>query len=165
MDLAATLGQRPFGRLVQEAFAVDATTPARLAAAVAGRRGFRGRTRLADLLAEGSAEARSRAERRLARGLAVARLGGVGRNEPIGRFSVDILLADHRLAVEVDGPHTHASPWAQDRDRRKEHHLRRVGLDLVRFTTTQVDEDLPGCVAIVAAAVRANAGRVSPFRA
>ena len=48
---------------------------------------------------------------------------------------------EHRLAVEINGYAAHSSPWAHDRDHRKEQYLLAEGLATRRFTALQaIDE-------------------------
>jgi very-short-patch-repair endonuclease len=56
---------------------------------------------------------------------------------PIGRYSVDFLLPDLRIALEVDGVY-----WHQDgaRDKRKTVFLERKGWAVARVTDSELDE-------------------------
>lgn len=157
MDLAAVTDARRLERLLQEAFATRATTAASLRRAVEARRGFRGRRALTELLDVGSGEARSQPERRLF-GLVVR--AGLPRpllNARVGPWTADLYWPDRRVVVEVDGFGAHSSPWAQDRDRRKDLDLRRRGLDIVRFTARQVDS-APEATLLAVAQVLGEAG-------
>ena len=62
-------------------------------------------------------------------------------NAQVGPWKVDALWPQHRLAVEVNGYAAHSSPWAHDRDHRKEQYLLAQGLAIRRFTALQaIDE-------------------------
>jgi very-short-patch-repair endonuclease len=86
-------------------------------------------------------DTRSRAERRFLKLVATAGLPGPEVNAAVGGWRPDFLWRDRRLVVEVDGYAAHSSPWAQERDRRKDLALRALGLDVIRFTARQVDGD------------------------
>ena len=58
-----------------------------------------------------------------------------------------------RLAVEVNGYAAHSSPWAHDRDHRKEQWLRANGYDLRRFTALQAIDEPALVIAQIARAL------------
>jgi very-short-patch-repair endonuclease len=74
-------------------------------------------------------------------------------NAQIGPWTIDALWPDHKLAVEINGYAAHSSPWAHDRDHRKEQHLRSAGLDLRRFTALQAIDEPALVIAGIAAAL------------
>jgi Protein of unknown function (DUF559) len=56
----------------------------------------------------------------------------------IAGWKVDAYWADARLVVELDGYRNHRSPAQLKRDRRKELDLRRVGIEVIRYSEEQV---------------------------
>ena len=72
---------------------------------------------------------------------------------------VDAFWPEHKLAVEVDGYAAHSSPWAHDRDHRKEQWLRAAGHDLRRFTALQAIDEPALVIAQIAAALEAAQNR------
>jgi very-short-patch-repair endonuclease len=67
-------------------------------------------------------------------------------NVPIGRFTVDFLWPEHRLAVETDGWAAHRGRQAFEDDRYRELELHRLGYRLHRFSHSQIT-DRPEAVA------------------
>jgi adenine-specific DNA-methyltransferase len=61
------------------------------------------------------------------------------RQQPIGAFVVDFFCAEHNLIVEVDGA-IHATQV--ERDQERQHLLECCGYQLLRFTATQVEQNL-----------------------
>ncbi len=60
-------------------------------------------------------------------------------NVEIAGYVVDALWPAARLAVELDGREVHGTPAAMVRDRRRELALRGVGLEVIRYSSEQVD--------------------------
>lgn len=60
----------------------------------------------------------------------------------LGRLEVDLLCADARVAVELDGAHHLADPVAYRRDRRKDRVLQETGYLVLRFLAEDVGKDL-----------------------
>lgn len=60
----------------------------------------------------------------------------------LGRLEVDLLCADARVAVELDGAQHLADPVAYRRDRRKDHLLQENGCLVLRFLTEDVGKEL-----------------------
>ncbi len=87
--------------------------------------------------------AETRAERLLWSRLRHRRLGGYKfrRQHSLGRYVVDFLCSERRLAVEVDGGQ-HAADVA--RDRLRTHWLEAQGLRVVRFWNNEVLENPDG---------------------
>lgn len=101
--------------------------------------------------AEGEARARSAAEAFLYRRLetlpATAGHFRLNVSMPIpfdgnGSMEVDLLCAERRLAIELDGPHHFARPEAYRRDRRKDVLLQENGYRVLRFLSADVAERL-----------------------
>ncbi|MDD5391861.1 MAG: endonuclease domain-containing protein [Thiothrix sp.] len=61
------------------------------------------------------------------------------RQQPIGAFVVDFFCAEHNLIVEVDGA-IHATQI--ERDQERQHLLECCGYQFLRFTATQVEQNL-----------------------
>ena len=141
VHLARTLAPLPYERAVQEAFAKRLTDAKRLEQALDRHRGGRGTARLRRMLELGVDDLRSRAERALRQWVKAAALPSPVFNAQVGPWKVDALWPEHRLAVEINGHAAHSSPWAHDRDHRKEQFLQSQGLTTRRFTALQaIDE-------------------------
>ncbi len=64
----------------------------------------------------------------------------VRRQQPIGVFVVDFYIPQARLIVEIDGLiHTEQ----QDKDRERQALLEQLGLQFLRFSTAQIEQNLP----------------------
>jgi len=72
------------------------------------------------------------------------------RQVPIGIFVLDFLCADAKFAIEVDGP-IHEDQHEADALRQEV--LESLGLRFVRVTSAQVEQDLPGVLAIIRTAL------------
>jgi very-short-patch-repair endonuclease len=156
VHLARTLPQLPLERAVQEAFAKRLTNGKQLEHALERHRGGRGTRRLRRMLELGVDDLRSRAERSLRHWINQASLPSPVFNAQLGPWLIDALWPDHDLAVEVNGYGAHSSPWAHDRDHRKEQWLRSAGLDLRRFTALQAIDEPALVIAQIAAALAAQ---------
>jgi very-short-patch-repair endonuclease len=156
VHLARTLAQLPLERAVQEAFAKRLTSTKQLAAALDRHRGGRGTARLKRMLELGVDDLRSRAERSLRHWIRQASLPSPVFNAQVGQWKVDALWPEHRLAVEVNGYAAHSSPWAHDRDHRKEQHLLGAGFATRRFTALQAIDEPALVIAGIAAALAAQ---------
>jgi very-short-patch-repair endonuclease len=153
VHLARVLGELPFERVVQETFAKRLTDVRQLERALERHRGGRGTARLRRMLELGIDDLRSKAERSLRHWVRAAGLHGATFNAEVGPWRVDALWPDAHLAVEVDGYAAHSSPWAHDRDHRKEQWLRAAGFDLRRFTALQAIDEPAVVIAQIAAAL------------
>lgn len=164
VHLARVMAQIPYERAVQEAFAQRLTNPRQLERALERHRGGRGTARLKRMLELGVDDLRSKAERSLRTALRAAALPSPQFNAQLGPWKVDAYWPAHRLVVEINGFGAHSSPWAHDRDHRKEQHLHAQGLTTRRFTALQAIDDPVLVVAGIAAAL-ATAGRNLTFQA
>ena len=153
VHLARTLPALPYERAVQEAFAKRLTSTRQLAQALDRHRGGRGTVRLRRMLELGVDDLRSRAERSLRHWIHQAALPHPIFNAAVGPWRVDALWPDHRLAVEINGHAAHSSPWAHDRDHRKEQYLIAAGLAIRRFTGLQAIDEPALVIAGIAAAL------------
>jgi len=141
VHLARTLDPVPYERAVQEAFAKRLTSPRQLEQALDRHRGGRGTARLRRMLELGVDDLRSKAEQSLRKWLRAASLPSPQFNAQLGPWKVDAYWPEHRLVVEINGYGAHSSPWAHDRDHRKEQYLHAQGLTTRRFTALQaIDE-------------------------
>ncbi len=84
------------------------------------------------------------------------------RQTKIGRFTVDFLIDQPRLVVEVEGPF-HDTPQASKRDRERMNYLNNLGYRVLRLSPEQVNED-PDAAAdyVLAEARRTPVGTDSP---
>ena len=153
VHLARTLQALPYERAVQEAFAKRLTNTRQLEQALDRHRGGRGTRRLRRMLELGVDDLRSKAERSLREWLRAASLPSPQFNARVGPWRVDALWPDHRLAVEINGHAAHSSPWAHDRDHRKEQYLLAQGLSTRRCTALQAIDEPALVIAGLAAAL------------
>lgn len=63
---------------------------------------------------------------------------------PCGRYSIDIALPTHHLAIECDGKAYHSSKTQKAHDRRKDTFLRANGWKVLRFSGSRIHKDLNG---------------------
>ncbi|MGI6208936.1 MAG: endonuclease domain-containing protein [Anaerolineae bacterium] len=71
------------------------------------------------------------------------------RQHPVGRFIADFYCAEYKLVIEIDGPVHDQHPG---RDEERDEILSAQGHTVLHFTNTQVEQDLPGVLAHIAAA-------------
>jgi very-short-patch-repair endonuclease len=147
VDLAATATDQELERAVAEAFALRLTTLPSLQRATAAYQGRRGVKRLRALLDAEPRLTRSPPERSLLRAIRQAGLPEPETNVRIHGWEVDFLWRAAALVVEVDGYSAHSSPWAFERDRRKDAELATHGLTVQRFTAARVRSDLDSVIA------------------
>jgi very-short-patch-repair endonuclease len=156
VHLARVLPQLPLERAVQEAFAKRLTNAKQLEQALDRHRGGRGTRRLKRMLELGIDDLRSKAERSLRRWIRAASLPSPVFNAEVGPWKVDAIWPHHKLAVEVNGFAAHSSPWAHDRDHRKEQYLLSAGYATRRFTALQAIDEPVVVIAGIAAALAQN---------
>jgi len=156
VHLARTLAPLPLERAVQEAFAKRLTNQRKLEQALDRHRGGRGTARLRRMLELGVDDLRSRAEHALRQWVRAASLPSPVFNAQVGPWKIDALWPQHRLAVEINGHAAHSSPWAHDRDHRKEQFLLAQGLATRRFTALQAIDEPALVIAGIAAALAAQ---------
>jgi Protein of unknown function (DUF559) len=86
--------------------------------------------------------------------LALCKHGGIPEpavNVRIGTFTVDFLWREARLIVETDGYRAHRGRQAFHEDRVRDAHLARMGLEVIRFSHRQIDDQPEETVATVRA--------------
>ena len=139
LDLATMLTARQLRRALAEADFRGLLEPAELRAALGrGRPGSRLlQTALASHLPE-LAETLSALEERFLELCKRAALPQPEVNARVGRFTVDAVWRDQRVAVELDGAAAHGGWAAIKRDRQRELALRALGFSIVRYTWEQV---------------------------
>jgi very-short-patch-repair endonuclease len=96
---------------------------------------------------------RSEAERRLLDLVRAAQLPLPRVNERVGAYEVDLLWADTRVIVEVDGYAFHSSRTAFERDRRRDADLSARGFSVIRVTWRQIVDEPAVVVARISAAL------------
>ncbi|WP_395309903.1 type IV toxin-antitoxin system AbiEi family antitoxin domain-containing protein [Mycobacterium sp. AMU20-3851] len=84
--------------------------------------------------------AHSEAERLLISLLRRERITGWKANQRVGRWEVDVLFADPKTAIEVDGLASHTDPEAFQKDRVKQNELSLMGYRVLRFTWPDLTE-------------------------
>ena len=67
---------------------------------------------------------------------------------------IDLLYRDVRLAIELDGGHSHGIPKAVDDDRRKDAYLRSRGYEVLRYSYWQIEEEPEAVIAEISAALQ-----------
>jgi very-short-patch-repair endonuclease len=131
-----------------------------VAAVLSRAGGHPGRGRLSSLMADGTAGTtmtRSEAEERMLALVRAAELPPPEVNARVHGYEVDFLWREVGFAVEVDGFRFHSPRTAFERDRRKDRHLRRAGIDVMRVTWRQLEAEPYALVARIAEAL-ARAG-------
>lgn len=140
IDLGSCTTAYELESAVAEAFALGLTNRSRLLRAVneAGRK--RGVASLRRMLVEGHGPQRTRSgpERQLLTLIRGADLPEPETNAKIGPWEVDFYWREYGLVVEVDAYSTHSSPWAFERDRRKDAWLAERGLTVRRETRNEI---------------------------
>ena len=78
----------------------------------------------------------------------------------LGRMEADLLCADSRVVVEVDGALHLADPVAYRRDRRKDHLLQEHGYLVLRFLAEDLAKELDAVLDGILRALSSGARRV-----
>jgi very-short-patch-repair endonuclease len=140
----ATQGSpRDVERAFEEGRAKDVITPGDVARYLAAHPGGPGTAALRPLITPDRPSSRSRspAEEWLLPHLRRSGLPAPEWNFRIGAFTVDSFWRAQRLVVEVDGFPFHTGRVAFERDHEKDLVLRRMRLDVMRFTARQVKRE------------------------
>ena len=141
LDLAAIVDFRTLRKALAEADHRKLLAPAAIEAELG--RGRRGSTALCRALAIHLPELAGAENDFEAEFLFLVERAGLPIPEPnaiVEGFKVDALWRDRKLIVELDGHATHATPVANEEDRRRELILRRAGYRVVRYTWQQVTQ-------------------------
>jgi very-short-patch-repair endonuclease len=142
LDLASALDDGDLEQAIAEGFARNRLSRTKLLTQLELRPGHRGAARVRAQLGGTPGLTRSRAERHLLTAIRRAGIPEPAVNVRFGRWEVDLLWRDHRVAVEVDGYSSHSSPRAFERDRRKTSELEDAGLRVLRFSADQVRDEI-----------------------
>lgn len=141
VDLAARCSPELLEAAVAEAFALRLVNRNVLVRAARAARGRRGVARLRVMLDDGPVRTRSTPERRLLKLIRATGMPQPLANYRIGPWEADLYWPDHGLVVEVDGYAAHSSPWAFERDRRKNAELEDRGLTVRRVSALQIRDE------------------------
>lgn len=156
LDCLATLPERHAQRLLDRALLRRWIEPSVLAGRVRASTGLRGTPQLLRLLREAARGSRSEAERRLRAILRRARIRGWRAGvwlEELG-VELDVLFAEARLVLEVDGKAYHVDAEKFQRDRTRQNLLVAAGYTVLRFTWADVTQRPAYVVATVRTALR-----------
>jgi very-short-patch-repair endonuclease len=90
-------------------------------------------------------ESPTQTEDRLWASLRNRRLAGLKfrRQHPFRQYILDVFCVEAQLAVEVDGG-IHLEPGQAENDRKRTEELEGCGIRVLRFSNTEVENDLPG---------------------
>lgn len=69
-----------------------------------------------------------------------------GDKEKHGRYRVDFILKDARLIIELDGHQYHSSKEQLKKDAIRERYLTRAGYSVIRFTGSEIYQNVKSCV-------------------
>lgn len=116
------------------------------------------------LLRAADSGAHSEAERLLVKLLREARITGWKANQRVGRWEVDVLFGDLKIAVEADGLAFHTDPEAFQRDRVKQNELALMGYQVLRFTWLDLTEYADRVTAEIQSAIRRRADGAASSR-
>lgn len=78
------------------------------------------------------------------------------RQHGIGVFIVDFYCPEIKLAIEIDGA-THGTEAEREYDRRREEYVELYRIHFLRFTNSDVYNNLDGVLTMIAGAVKKNA--------
>jgi very-short-patch-repair endonuclease len=155
LDLAPHLPPTELDRAVEQAQVHGLATPTTLHALVATQAGHQGIGALAATLHAGHRPSltRSEAEARLLALIRAARLPAPITNTRVRGHEVDLLWAEQRLIVEVDGFAFHSTRQAFERDRLRDAELQAAGYRVMRVTWRQIAATPEAVIARLAAAL------------
>lgn len=116
------------------------------------------------LLRAADSGAHSEAERILITLLRQAGITGWKANQRLGRWEIDVLFRNQKIAIEVDGLAFHTDPDAFQRDRVKQNELALLGYQVLRFTWLDLTEYPERVTAEIEFAVSRRAGAAASSR-
>lgn len=127
-------------------------------------KGRRGAPAARRLLRAADSGAHSEAERILVGLLRQARITGWRANRRVGRWEVDVLFADPKVAIEADGWAFHTDHEVFQRDRLKQNELALLGYQVLRFTWLDLTEYPERVIAEIRFAISCRAGAAASSR-
>lgn len=83
------------------------------------------------------------------------------RQRPIDRFIVDFYCKELMLAIEIDGA-SHNSPEAQAKDQTRQERLESLGVTMLRFTESDVRNDMGSVLGAIEECVLEKKREVTP---
>lgn len=72
---------------------------------------------------------------------------------PVGRYRLDFAIPDKRIAIELDGHDYHKTKYQRTHDARRDRWLFGQGWHVLRFTGTEIHQDLDRCISEICALV------------
>jgi very-short-patch-repair endonuclease len=151
LDLAGVVTRRVLDRAIEQSLILRLYDGASVDAVLEranGRRGAGVLRRALAHLADDPATVRSELERRFVELVRDAGLPAPAVNTLVADHEVDFCWPAHRLVVETDGRATHDTPYAFERDRRRDLDLEQAGWHVLRVSWRQLAEG-PGQVTAI----------------
>jgi very-short-patch-repair endonuclease len=65
---------------------------------------------------------------------------------PVGKYRLDFAIPDKRIAIELDGHEYHKTKYQRTHDARRDRWLYGQGWHVLRFTGTEIHQNLDRCV-------------------
>ncbi len=158
LDLASQVDALELEHAIAEAFALRLTNRTTLVSTLDRHRGRPGVPVLRGQLEADHPPARTRShpERHLLMLIRDEGLPHPEANARFGRWQVDLLWREQRVAVEIDGYAAHSSPWAFRRDYAKTADLENGGLRVIRVTWPQNRDQPQATLARITRALEAR---------
>lgn len=155
LDIAELVSERELERALDEGLVSRVVRVAEVTDVLSRATGRHGAPLLAGVLdrRSGPTITRSEAEEKLLALIGAAQLPHPEVNVRVHGFEVDFLWREQRVVVEVDGYRYHASRSAFERDRAKGAKLTAAGLNVMRVTWLQMDEESHAVIARLAQAL------------
>jgi very-short-patch-repair endonuclease len=72
---------------------------------------------------------------------------------PVGKYRLDFAIPDKRLAIELDGHEYHKTKYQRTHDAKRDRWLYGQGWHVLRFTGTEIHQDLDRCIDEICALV------------
>lgn len=159
LDIAATEPKRLLERAFEAAErqrVLDTRAVRELIGRAHGHSGRQALIALTAAVGEPDHHTRSRLERRLLKHCRAAGLPEPAVNVWVEGYEVDMLWADAKVIVELDGWEFHRTRMAFERDRARDVRLQLAGYRVLRFTWRQLETEPDAVVAAVRAALGAS---------
>jgi very-short-patch-repair endonuclease len=72
---------------------------------------------------------------------------------PVGKYRLDFAIPDKRVAIELDGHEYHKTKYQRTHDAKRDRWLYGQGWHVLRFTGTEIHQDLDRCIDEICALV------------